>query len=688
MTANRKLIKVQIDKLIYSVQADPMAKSSSLYQLFRRLPLLTNRDGNFLIKGRISPTLLINGVPSTALNSNPKEVLQSIPAGTIKEIQIIANPGVQYDGEFSGGIINIVTKQTFEMPMTGSISLTGSSRRSYSTEASLALQLNKVTLQATYTHSGQDKYKEIWTNDRTFLNDKHSHRLLQDKERIYDKNNYDMLMVASSWTPNDKNLLNITINYFKLHTHGSGLQANTLYNVNKEKTSAFDIMETSDTKYNNIDISANYQRKLGTSGTLLLMYKFTDMPKDVDDHFIVSKKENYNRHSQRIWKSTHNIEHTLQCDYSQKIMDPHTLNTGMKYIVRLNSNDSKLYTQEQKESGWQYNNDASDLFAHKQSIIAAYGEYSYAINSWKVTAGLRNELTLERIYYDLMPNKNFSTHFNDLLGALTISYTLPQENILNLYYRSHISRPSIHYLNPKGTVQDPTYVYFGNPDIRAERHHKAGIEYTLNSSKVFLTLSTDYSMCDNSIEADYHLHQDGILYRTFANSGGYHSINTAAYISYMPNAILSLSFNGNLNYTYIKGNLGGLKTSNKGYTGGLYSDFNINLPMAYYLTLYGAYNFPTIMLSGTGFNFYNCGASLTKSFFDDRLNLSASVTDFLWDTKKYKRELRTKDLTILSGYQNYGIIAELSVRFMFNNKKINPKKTSKKITNNDVIQFQ
>ncbi len=43
------------------------------------------------------------------MSNNPTEVLKSMPANSIKHIEVITNPGPKYDAEGVGGILNIVT---------------------------------------------------------------------------------------------------------------------------------------------------------------------------------------------------------------------------------------------------------------------------------------------------------------------------------------------------------------------------------------------------------------------------------------------------------------------------------------------------------------------------------------------------------------------------------------------------
>ncbi len=68
-------------------------------------------DGQDNIKVNNSSTfkVYVNGKPNNMMSNNPSEVLKSMPANSIKKIEVITNPGPKYDAEGVGGILNIIT---------------------------------------------------------------------------------------------------------------------------------------------------------------------------------------------------------------------------------------------------------------------------------------------------------------------------------------------------------------------------------------------------------------------------------------------------------------------------------------------------------------------------------------------------------------------------------------------------
>lgn len=683
----RPLIKIQPGEVRYFVDADPLAKASSLYQVFQRLPLISLSNGGITIKGSIAPTFFINGVPAAQINGNPQEALKSIRAELVKEIQIITTPGAKYDADFSGGIINIITKRKFETKATGSVGLTQNTRNQYSGAGAIALQVGKLTLQGNITYGNQKGYKEQWGLERTSLANSQNHFFQQEKERVYHKNSNLIASTLLTWEPNANDLLIVGYNYLKLDTRGEGTQKHSMYTLDNSLSYQYQIQELNNTIYESMDAYSSFQHKWGKGNLILLMYQYKSLPKKEDNAYLVSQALNHPINDQRFNQITHNIEHTIQGDATYSWKDVHSVNGGLKGIIRINSSESRLQDRNNSKDDWIQKNDINDLFSHNQYILGVYTEYQLKKMPWNLRVGIRDEWTMQNIKYQLSPSDNFSTNFNNCLLSCRLNYSISGTNSIGFNYRSNISRPSIRHLNPKININDPSYVYYGNPNLKSEIHHSLSSDWSIYGNKGLLNLSAVLRYSRNAIQTNYGTLPNGVMYRSYNNNGKYYEGGLSSYGSYNISDAISASFSGYITYRSLNGVLGDKKVSNKGFWGGASASISLNLPKEYYLNFYGGINSSAITLEGTGYNFYHCGGVLSKSFINERLNISFSAIDFLWDSKTYRRSYQTPDFKGRAYYQNYGILLELGVTYRFNMNNIKGKKATKRIQNKDVLDF-
>ena len=94
VSAQRPLVKVDIDKLVYNLEEDPEAKVSNTLDMLRKVPMVTvDGDDQIQLKGSTNFKIYMNGKPSNLLSNNPAEVLKSMPANSVKNIEVITDPG-------------------------------------------------------------------------------------------------------------------------------------------------------------------------------------------------------------------------------------------------------------------------------------------------------------------------------------------------------------------------------------------------------------------------------------------------------------------------------------------------------------------------------------------------------------------------------------------------------------------
>lgn len=110
VTGTRKLIKSDGATLTYSVEEDPEAATNSTLEILRKVPGVTvDANDDIKVNGQSSFKIYLNGREDPMLKGDVKTILKSMPAATIKRIEVISEPGAKYEAEGTGGILNIVT---------------------------------------------------------------------------------------------------------------------------------------------------------------------------------------------------------------------------------------------------------------------------------------------------------------------------------------------------------------------------------------------------------------------------------------------------------------------------------------------------------------------------------------------------------------------------------------------------
>ena len=413
IVAQKPLVKADIDKIEYNVQDDPDAQSNSVLEMLRKVPLVTvDGEDNIQVNGSSSFKVYVNGKPNNMMSNNPTEVLKSMPANSIKHIEVITNPGPKYDAEGVGGILNIVTVgsglEGYTATFSANVSNRGAGGGAFGT-----IKSGKLTVSARYNYNYNDQPRNYSSGSQHVTPE----AVTENSSNLdYDGSNkgHGSFQSGSMEASYEIDTLRLVTMSFGLWGGGNKSNGSTDYiatfpeNINAAPIYSYSAFNRSKSSWYSIDGGIDYQRLFKVKDRMLTFsYKINTRPQTSDSYTEYEIDNGYNPdwadYLNRL-KNQHNdgeqntTEHTFQADYTTPIGKLHTLEAGAKYILRNNSSEDDRFDADDTGK-YEYNKDQSSHYKHLNDIIAAYLGYGLKVKRLSGRLGLRYEHTIQDVKY-------------------------------------------------------------------------------------------------------------------------------------------------------------------------------------------------------------------------------------------------------------------------------------------------
>ena len=690
VVAQKPLVKVEIDKLTYSLQDDPESQTNNTLDMLRKVPMITV-DGNdeIQLQGSTNFKIYVNGKPSNMLSNNPSDVLKSMPASSVKDIEVITDPGAKYDAEGVGGIINIITTKNLFQGYTGTVRASASTLGRFGGGAYVSAKYGKFGITANYNYNyNNSPWNESYSIREDYGTDSRAGSVLNQSGRSKNQGPFQFGYLEGSYEIDSLNLITVGANLFRgdntskteyavemLGRNGSELLPSYSYNRNSRSTSVF----------GSTDINVDYQHSTHKKGELLtLSYRFSQSPNNSESYTELLDVVDYplmSDYPQWTINDAATNEHTFQFDYTTPTWKNHTLEAGVKYIYRGSDSETDRRYYRDSIQDWESVYDANSDFRHNQHIYSAYLGYAMKFGKLGTKFGVRGEGTSLNVKYAYDPSMNFKTNYFDVVPNLTLSYQITQAQQVRVGYNMRIRRPGIRYLNPYINDTDPLNISYGNPNLDSEKSHNIRLNYSIFTQKFNMNFSGNYRFVNNSIEQYTWVNDQGISETTYGNIGRTRSVGAFLYASYCPIAMLRIFTNAGMNYEKLQSTEGNL--ANDGFSGRVFAGAQLTLPKDFRIDLNGGYFSPRINLQGKSSAMYFTGISLNKSFFDKKLTVSLSCNNPFWKTIKMESNTADDTFNMKTVSYNHARDFRLSVSYRFGSLKDVIKKVKRGISNDD-----
>lgn len=706
VVAQKPLVTVEVDKITYSLDDDPEAKTNNALEMFRKVPMITvDGEDKIQLKGSSNYKIYMNGKPSNLLSGeNASEVLKSMPASSIKNIEVITDPGSKYDAEGVGGIINIITSKNAMQGYTGTVRANASTLGSFGGGGYVSLKVGNLGLTANYGYNNRnspwnDSRNERFTDKDELAGDAPTH--LIEQGRAKNKGPFQYGYLEASYEIDTLNLISVGANLFrgKNKSYSELDAALNPFNGTTEMTAnpiySYHRNTLSEGTFGSTDLNVDYQHSTSKKDELLTVsYRFSQSPNDNESNSELSKVINYYRADEYPkWNinDASTVEHTAQVDYTTPIFKNHTLDAGLKYINRQNKSNTLEQIYNDSTKVWEDHSKDNSQFHHTQHIYSAYLGYMVRLNKFGIKAGVRAEGTSLRARFDRNLDMNFSSDYFDVVPNATLTYQMGMSSQLRLGYNMRIQRPGIWYLNPYINDGDPQNISQGNPNLDSEKSNTVNLNYSKFTQKFSINASLSYTFVDNSIErytftadfplADPRSQYNGALWSTYGNIGKKQQLGMFLYGNWSPNTWFRIYMNGGLDYTNLKAVSLGM--SNDGFSGRIFAGSQFTLPKDFRINLHGGYFSPWIQLQGKQSPFYFAGLNVSKDFLKKKLSVSVGANNPFWKTMKMENTTTGDGFHNVSTNWRSAREFRFSISYRFGTMKGQIKKVRRGISNDD-----
>ena len=433
--------------------------NTNLQDVMRKIPGVLVTNNGISIAGNRGVRILING--KTTEYMDVETLLRDFPADNISKIEVIEQPGAEYEASGSGAIINIILKKNVRLGTHGSTNLWIGEDEGfeYGTGFSMASYKNKLNWQMSIRQSAPTERDDLFLT-RTV------------KDTIYDqitREPFDPLNFSVSGN----------IDYYINDKHSIGVGGRW----NKRKsTRAIDNI-TNIIKPNQTDIlfSENYLNKERGNFNINPYYEYkTEKDKLVlDFNYVDFNDYTMNILSDKIGSTvpfsdrkyiqdgTFKIK-TYRVDYIKTFSDDFKISIGSRYADVKTDNDLQSFI----ENNTDFNkvDNESSRFVIDETILALYSKVNTNFGKWSFSGGIRYEDsntdgTSTYLINKLLTSEIQRRPIKKIFPSASVSRKLTKVLGTSISYSYRIQRPSYNSLNSFATFLDPYSASKGNPNL-------------------------------------------------------------------------------------------------------------------------------------------------------------------------------------------------------------------------------
>nr|WP_315157632.1 TonB-dependent receptor [uncultured Flavobacterium sp.] len=467
------LIEQKTDRKVINVGKDLLSAGATASEILNNIPSVSvdPQTNAVSLRGNSNVRVFVDGKPSTVSSS---QLLQQIPATSIKQIELITNPSAKYNPEGMSGIINIVLNKNAKIGFNGSVNSGVTFGETPKTNSSFDMNYRngKFNLFGNYglTTGKYHNYGKIETLEPG-----------EENTQNFDftnKNKSHLAKVGFDFYLNDTNTISV---YTTQNINGETGKSNV--NVIFDNP-ADNINQIFDSKNDNYTQTYNfdYKKKFKKEGhTLEFEGNYSNNDNEENSKFNNPAAKN------DITNKGENI--LLNLDYVNPLTETIKLETGLETRIENTTNNFLL------------NGAYNSNFNYERRIYSAYTTIAKQWNKWNAQVGARFEkYTADALFKKV--NENDGTFNDDLFTVYPsgfVTYTPSDNDSFNFSVSKRVDRPSIDQVNPIREWSTPLIDSEGNPELYPQFTNSVELNYTRKTKIGSITSGVFYRQINDEI---------------------------------------------------------------------------------------------------------------------------------------------------------------------------------------------
>lgn len=494
---------LNVEHSTFTPNSQTSSMRGSVQEMLKEIAAVTvDNEGNISLRGNPNVLILVNGIP-TAMAS-----LSSIPAANVKQIEVIQNPGAQYDAEGTGGIINIVMKNDQVKGLSGTVSANYGFNHFVNGNIALNYNKKKYTLRFSYNTKFEDDIVNGTLNRKLHESGMTLQQEFHTLRNVF--NNNIGLGGTFRITPRDILIVDAHLRLPRLNTQQ---EFHNQYEINQVEQLE---NRSSNVSWNreNVDGVISYRHAFKPDTAVMI---WTASISKIWGH----RPSFYFLEGDSIGKSNSGGSPLITFAQGEFFIKKSygTWNSGAKFTYRQNNIFHEFYNLSEK--GWEYSDVYSNDLMHREFIPAAYMLFtSNPQKPFTWNAGLRVEYSCVKLHSEKSVVDK-STHHIFIAPSAALAYKIKSKKeglsqSISAAWSNRLSRPTYPQLNPYMSMIDAHTFEQGNMFLKPETSSQLEFAYALKHPKVNFDASIYANYRANNITQVADLQND-ILLLTYVN---------------------------------------------------------------------------------------------------------------------------------------------------------------------------